>query len=237
MILFPAIDIKNGQCVRLHQGQFSEMTIYNDNPAAQARLFAEQGFQWLHVVDLDGALQGKPVNTAAVEAILQAVDLPVQLGGGIRNMATVDHWMGLGVRRVILGTVAVKQPELVYQACAKYPGRVVIGIDARDGIVAVEGWGEASILTALELAQKLEDAGAAAIIFTDITRDGTKTGVNVKGTADLAAAVKIPVIASGGVHTVDDLKALLPYPNIAGVISGKAIYDGTLDVKAALALC
>jgi phosphoribosylformimino-5-aminoimidazole carboxamide ribotide isomerase len=238
MILFPAIDLKGGQCVRLFKGDLKQVTVYNDDPAAQARAFARQGFQWLHVVDLDGAVSGLPVNRTAVEAILGAISMPVQLGGGIRSMAMIDSWLTLGVNRVILGTVAVKNPALVYEACQKYPGRIVIGIDARDGMVATEGWGETSTLSAIDLAQKLEDAGAAAIIFTDIARDGTKTGVNIPATVDLARAVRIPVIASGGVHTLDDLKALLPHKadGIAGVISGRALYDGTLDARAALAV-
>jgi phosphoribosylformimino-5-aminoimidazole carboxamide ribotide isomerase len=238
MILFPAIDLKAGQCVRLFKGDLTQVTVYNDDPAAQARIFARQGFEWLHLVDLDGAVSGQPVNRQAVEAILAAVSLPVQLGGGIRSLAMIDSWLSLGVRRVILGTVAVKNPALVYDACQKYPGRIVIGIDARDGMVATEGWGETSALSAIDLAQKLADAGAAAIIFTDIARDGTKTGVNIPATVDLARAVPIPVIASGGVHTLDDLRALLPYrqEGIAGVISGRALYDGTLEAREALAL-
>lgn len=238
MILFPAIDLKGGQCVRLYKGDLRQVTVYNDDPAAQARAFSRQGFQWLHVVDLDGAVSGLPVNRKAVEAILGAVSMPVQLGGGIRSMAMIDSWLQLGVNRVILGTVAVKNPALVYDACRKYPGRIVIGIDARDGMVATEGWGETSTLSAVDLAQKLEDAGAAAIIFTDIARDGTKTGVNIPATVELARAVDIPVIASGGVHTLDDLRALLPHraDGIAGVISGRALYDGTIEPRAALAV-
>lgn len=238
MILFPAIDLKGGQCVRLFKGDLKQVTVYNDDPAAQARAFALQGFQWLHVVDLDGAVSGLPMNRKAVEAILGAISMPVQLGGGIRSMAMIDSWLKLGVNRVILGTVAVKNPALVYAACQKYPGRIVIGIDARDGMVATEGWGETSTLSAIELAQKLEDAGVAAIIFTDIARDGTKTGVNIPATVELARAVGIPVIASGGVHTLADLQALLPHQQdgIAGVISGRALYDGTLDAREALQL-
>jgi phosphoribosylformimino-5-aminoimidazole carboxamide ribotide isomerase len=238
MILFPAIDLKGGQCVRLFKGDLQQVTVYNDDPAAQARIFSRQGFEWLHVVDLDGAVSGLPVNRKAVEAILAAVSIPVQLGGGIRNMQMIDSWLSVGVARVILGTVAVKNPALVYEACQKYPGRIVIGIDARDGMVATEGWGETSDLPAVDLALKLEDAGAAAIIFTDIARDGTKAGVNLSATVQLARAVKIPVIASGGVHMLEDLRMLLPHSadGIAGVISGRALYDGTLDPRAALAV-
>jgi phosphoribosylformimino-5-aminoimidazole carboxamide ribotide isomerase len=238
MILFPAIDLKNGQCVRLFRGELQQVTVYNDDPAAQARLFVRQGFEWLHVVDLDGAVSGTAVNRAAVEAILAAVSIPVQLGGGIRSLAMIDFWLNLGVARVILGTVAVKNPALVYEACQKHPNRIVIGIDARDGLVATEGWGEASELSAIALARKLADAGAAAIIFTDIARDGTKSGINIPATVALAQAVKIPVIASGGLHTLDELRALLPHrqDGLTGVISGRALYDGTLDAREALAV-
>ena len=238
MILFPAIDLKDGQAVRLLRGEMETATVFNDDPAAQARAFAAQGFQWLHLVDLNGAFEGRPVNAAAVEAILAAVDLPVQLGGGIRDLATIERWLELGLRRVILGTVAVKDPALVRQACHHFPGRIVLGIDARQGRVAVEGWAEVSEITALELARRFEDAGAAAIVYTDIDRDGALQGANLAATQALAEAVETPVIASGGVASLDDIAAFLAIAEagIEGVISGRALYDGRLDPAAALAL-
>jgi phosphoribosylformimino-5-aminoimidazole carboxamide ribotide isomerase len=238
MILFPAIDLKDGQAVRLVRGEMASATVFNDDPAAQARAFADAGFQWLHLVDLNGAFEGRPANAPAVEAILDAVDLPVQLGGGIRDMATVERWLTLGVRRVILGTVAVKNPDLVRAACRAFPGRVVLGIDARGGKVAVEGWAEVSEIDALDLARRFEDAGAAAIVYTDIDRDGALEGANVEATRALAEALQTPVIASGGVATLDDLAAFLAIENagIEGVISGRALYDGRIDPAAALAL-
>ena len=238
MILFPAIDLKDGQAVRLLRGEMASATVFNDDPAAQARAFAAAGFRWLHLVDLNGAFEGRPANAAAVEAILAAVDLPVQLGGGIRDMATVERWLTLGVRRVILGTVAVKNPGLVREACRAFPGRVVLGIDARGGHVAVEGWAEVSEITALDLARRFEDAGAAAIVYTDINRDGALQGANVEATRALAEAIETPVIASGGVASLDDLAAFLAIENsgIEGVISGRALYDGRIDPQAALAL-
>jgi phosphoribosylformimino-5-aminoimidazole carboxamide ribotide isomerase len=238
MILFPAIDLKDGQAVRLLRGEMASATVFNDDPAAQARSFAAAGFRWLHLVDLNGAFEGRPANAAAVEAILAAVDLPVQLGGGIRDMATVERWLALGVRRVILGTVAVKNPGLVREACRAFPGRVVLGIDARGGRVAVEGWAEVSEITALDLARRFEDAGAAAIVYTDIDRDGALQGANVEATRALAEAIETPVIASGGVASLDDLAAFLAIENsgIEGVISGRALYDGRIDPQAALAL-
>ncbi|MGF1595303.1 MAG: 1-(5-phosphoribosyl)-5-[(5-phosphoribosylamino)methylideneamino]imidazole-4-carboxamide isomerase [Kiloniellaceae bacterium] len=236
MILFPAIDLKDGQAVRLLRGEMDSATVFNDDPAAQARTFAEAGFQWLHLVDLNGAFEGRPANAPAVEAILAAVDLPVQLGGGIRDMATIERWLDLGVRRVILGTVAVKNPALVREACRAFPGRVVLGIDARGGRVAVEGWAEVSEVTALELARRFEDAGAAAIVYTDIDRDGALGGANVAATRELAEAIDTPVIASGGVASLDDLAAFLAIAGIEGVISGRALYDGRIDPKSALAL-
>ena len=238
MILFPAIDLKDGQCVRLQLGDMSRATVFNDDPAAQARRFAEQGFEWLHLVDLNGAFEGKPVNGAAVDAILAAIDLPVQLGGGIRNMATIETWLAKGVKRVILGTIAVRDPELVRQACRTFPGRVAVGIDARGGQVAVEGWGETSTLSAGELAARFEDAGVAAIIYTDIDRDGVLKGINVESTLALANATSIPVIASGGLASIDDVARLLQ-PDCArleGVISGRALYDGRLKASDALAM-
>ena len=238
MILFPAIDLKDGQAVRLLRGEMDSATVFNDDPAAQAASFAEAGFRWLHLVDLNGAFEGKPVNAAAVEAILRAVDIPAQLGGGIRDMATIERWLGLGLRRVILGTVAVKNPDLVREACRAFPGQVVLGIDARGGKVATEGWAEVSEIEPLDLARRFEDAGAAAIVYTDIDRDGALQGANVEATRALAEALETPVIASGGVASLDDLAAFLAIQEagIEGVISGRAIYDGRLDPAAALAL-
>lgn len=238
MILFPAIDLKEGVCVRLKLGLMDQATIYNADPGAQALSFAGAGAQWIHVVDLNGAFAGKPVNGAAVEAILKAVTVPVQLGGGIRDMATIEAWLERGVSRVILGTVALRDPELVRQACKRFPGKVAVGIDAKGGRVAVEGWAETSELTVLDLAMKFEDAGAAAIIYTDIDRDGVLSGPNVEATAALARAISTPVIASGGVSSLADLQALkdVASSGIAGVISGRALYDGRIDLAAALAL-
>jgi phosphoribosylformimino-5-aminoimidazole carboxamide ribotide isomerase len=238
MILFPAIDLKDGQCVRLKLGEMSQATVFNDDPAAQARAFETQGFRYLHVVDLNGAFAGKPINALAVEAILRAVQMPVQLGGGIRDLATVEMWLGKGVRRVILGTVAVRDPGLVREACRRFPGRVAVGIDARGGKVAVEGWAETSELAAVDLARRFEDAGVAAIIYTDIDRDGVLKGLNLPATLALAGSISIPVIASGGLAGLDDIRALLQpqYARLEGAITGRALYDGRLDAKAALAL-
>ena len=238
MILFPAIDLKDGLCVRLLRGEMDSATVFNDDPAAQARSFFEAGFEWLHLVDLNGAFEGRPVNGPAVSAILEAVELPVQLGGGLRDMATIEHWLDAGVFRVVLGTAAVKQPDLVREACKNFPGRVAVGIDARKGHVAVEGWAEASDITALELARRFEDVGVAAIIYTDIDRDGALQGVNVPATAALAEAISIPVIASGGVSSLEDLAALLEVEDkgVSGVIAGRALYDGRLEPALALAL-
>jgi phosphoribosylformimino-5-aminoimidazole carboxamide ribotide isomerase len=238
MILFPAIDLKDGACVRLKLGEMDQATVFNRDPADQARSFAAAGCQWIHVVDLNGAFAGKPVNGDAVRAILAAVEVPLQLGGGIRDMATIAAWLEAGVTRVILGTVALKDPALVREACRRYPGRVAVGIDARGGRVAVEGWAETSDITAVELALRFEDAGAAAIIYTDIDRDGILAGPNVEATAALAERLSTPVIASGGVSSLDDLKALKAHAasGIAGVISGRALYDGRIDLKAALEL-
>lgn len=238
MILYPAIDLKDGACVRLLRGEMDDATVFNTDPADQARRFAAEGFQWIHVVDLNGAFAGRPANSDAVEAILGATDLPVQLGGGIRSMETVAHWLERGVSRVVLGTAALKDPPLVREACAAFPGRVAVGIDARDGFVAVEGWAETSTVTALDLALKFEDCGVAAIVFTDIDRDGAMTGPNVESTVALAAALTTPVIASGGVTSLADLTALKAQERsgIAGVISGRALYDGRIDPKAALSL-
>jgi len=236
MFLFPAIDLKDGACVRLKLGLMDEATVFNTDPAAQAAAFAAAGAEWIHVVDLNGAFAGKPVNSAAVAAILKAVSVPVQLGGGIRDLATIDSWLEQGVRRVILGTVALKNPELVKDACRRFPGRVAVGIDAKGGKVAVEGWAETADITVLDLARKFEDAGVAALIYTDIDRDGVLAGPNVAATAALAAAIRIPVIASGGVSSLDDLRALKTVPGLEGVISGRALYDGRIDLAAAIAL-
>jgi phosphoribosylformimino-5-aminoimidazole carboxamide ribotide isomerase len=238
MILFPAIDLKNGQCVRLEQGDMARATVFNLDPAAQAKAFAAQGFEYLHVVDLDGAFAGKPVNAQAVEAMLKTVTMPVQLGGGIRDLATVEAWLAKGIARVIIGTAAVRDPDLVKNAAKKFPGRVAVGLDARDGKVAVEGWAESSEVTALEIAQRFEDAGVAAIIFTDIARDGLLKGLNLDATIALAERISIPVIASGGFASIDDVKALLAprAKKLAGAIAGRALYDGRVDPLAALAL-
>ncbi|HET8726269.1 MAG TPA: 1-(5-phosphoribosyl)-5-[(5-phosphoribosylamino)methylideneamino]imidazole-4-carboxamide isomerase [Alphaproteobacteria bacterium] len=238
MILYPAIDLKDGVCVRLVRGEMDAATVFNQDPAEQAAIFARQGFEWIHVVDLNGAFAGQPVNTDAVEAILKAVDLPIQLGGGIRSLDQIAHWLDRGVRRVVLGTVALRDPALVKEACRRFPGRIAVGIDARAGFVAVEGWAETSTVKALDLALKFEDSGVAAIIHTDINRDGAMGGLNVEATADLAFALTTPVIASGGVTTLDDLKALKREEGagIAGAICGRALYDGRIDARQALAV-
>ncbi|KPF87023.1 1-(5-phosphoribosyl)-5-[(5-phosphoribosylamino)methylideneamino] imidazole-4-carboxamide isomerase [alpha proteobacterium AAP38] len=238
MILYPAIDLKDGNAVRLLRGEMDQATIFNTDPAAQAETFQAQGFEWLHLVDLNGAFAGSPVNGAAVESILKRVKLPTQLGGGIRDLDTIGFWLERGLTRVILGTVAVKNPTLVKEACKAFPGHVAVGIDARDGYVAVEGWAETSSLKALDLALKFEDCGVAAIIYTDIDRDGALGGVNVEATADLASHLTTPVIASGGVSSLADLRALkeVEHTGINGVISGRALYDGRIDPAAALAV-
>jgi phosphoribosylformimino-5-aminoimidazole carboxamide ribotide isomerase len=239
LTLYPAIDLKAGQVVRLKRGDMAEATIYAEDPAAQARSFAAAHFGWVHVVDLDGAFAGKPANAAAVEAILAAVPgMPVQLGGGIRTMATVEAWLAAGVTRVIIGSAALKDPDFTRAACKVFPGRVALGIDARGGMVATEGWAEVSTMRAVDLARRFEDAGAAAIIFTDIERDGMLGGVNVDATLGLARAVRVPVIASGGVASIADVEALAKVAGqgIEGVIIGRALYDGRIDPKAALAL-
>jgi phosphoribosylformimino-5-aminoimidazole carboxamide ribotide isomerase len=238
MILFPAIDLKDGQCVRLKLGDMEQATIFNDNPAAQAKRFESQGFEWLHLVDLNGAFEGRPVNGKAVEEILKAISIPVQLGGGIRDLATIEHWLSRGVTRVILGTIALRNPDIVREACKEFPGQIVVGIDAKAGHVAVEGWGESSSLTAIELGKRFEDACVTAIVFTDIDRDGILKGINFEKTLELANSVNIPVIASGGLASIKDVERLLE-PDCAileGAISGRAIYDGRLDAKAALKL-
>ena len=236
MILFPAIDLKDGVCVRLKLGDMDQATIYNESPAAQAKAFEDQGFTWLHVVDLNGAFEGKSVNGAAVEAILKATKNPVQLGGGIRTLAHIESWLDKGLARVILGTIAVRDPALVKQACRLFPGKVAVGIDAKGGKVAVEGWGEASELGVIELARTFEGAGVAAIIYTDIDRDGILAGLNWAATLDLARAVTIPIIASGGLASLEDIKKLAS-PECAileGAISGRALYDGRIDPGEAL---
>lgn len=237
MILFPAIDLKEGRCVRLKQGDMEQATIFNDDPAAQAATFEAQGFQWLHVVDLDGAFAGKPMNAGAVEAILKKVAFPVQLGGGIRDMKTVEGWLEKGIARVIIGTAAVRDPGFVREAAKAFPGKVAVGIDARDGYVAVEGWAETSSLAADDLGRRFEDAGVSAIIYTDIARDGMLQGINWDGTIGLAQALSIPVIASGGLASMADIERLCA-PDAAileGAISGRALYDGRIDPAAALA--
>jgi phosphoribosylformimino-5-aminoimidazole carboxamide ribotide isomerase len=239
MILFPAIDLKDGQCVRLLRGDMDQATVFSDDPAAQAAAFIAAGAAWLHIVDLNGAFAGVPVNGVAVEGILEAAKgggAQVQLGGGIRDLATVEMWLAAGVARVILGTAAVKDPEMVIQACQRFPGQIAVGVDARGGLVAVEGWAETATLSAIELGRRFEDAGVAAIIYTDIDRDGALEGANVAATVELAKALTTPVIASGGVSSLADLERLKPHEadGIVGVISGRAIYDGRLDLTAAL---
>lgn len=238
MILFPAIDLKDGQCVRLKLGDMATATVYNEDPAAQASAFQEQGFEWLHVVDLDGAFEGGSVNGAAVEAILKATTNPVQLGGGIRTLARIEGWLDRGLARVILGTVAVRDPDLVKEACRLFPGKVAVGIDAKGGKVAVEGWAEASTLGVVELAKKFEGAGVAAIIYTDIDRDGVLAGINWDSTIELADAVSIPVIASGGLASIADIvRMTMPdAKKLEGAISGRALYDGRIDASEALAI-
>ncbi len=238
MILFPAIDLKNGEAVRLEQGDMARATVFELNPVAQARLFENDGFEYLHIVDLDGAFAGKPMNAAAVERILAAVKIPLQLGGGIRDRATIDAWLDKGVRRVIIGTAAVRDPALVKAAAKQFPGRIAVGLDARDGAVAVEGWAESSKLSALDIARCFEDAGVAAIIYTDIARDGMLRGLNLDATIALADAVSIPVIASGGLASIDDVRALLTprAKKLEGAVVGRALYDGRLDAAAALKL-
>jgi phosphoribosylformimino-5-aminoimidazole carboxamide ribotide isomerase len=236
MILFPAIDLKNGECVRLEQGDMARATVFNTDPAAQARAFEAQGFRYLHVVDLDGAFAGKPMNAAAVESMLREVRMPVQLGGGIRDLTTIEGWLGKGIARVIIGTAAVRDPQLVKDAAKAYPGQVAVGLDARDGNVAVEGWAEASEVSVLDIARRFEDAGVAAIIFTDIARDGLLKGINWDATIALADAVTIPVIASGGLASITDIEVLASAraAKLEGAIAGRALYDGRLDPAAAL---
>ena len=236
MILFPAIDLKDGQCVRLQKGDMDAVTVFNDNPADQAKKFEDQGFKYLHVVDLNGAFAGESVNGDAVEAIIKSVNMPVQLGGGIRTLEHIEAWLNRGLSRVILGTIAVRDPELVKEACKKFPGKIAVGIDARGGKVAVEGWAETSELDVIDLAKKFEGAGVAAIIFTDIDRDGILTGINWDATLELAQAVSIPVVASGGLASMDDIE-MMTKPEmqiLEGAISGRALYDGRIDPDVAL---
>jgi phosphoribosylformimino-5-aminoimidazole carboxamide ribotide isomerase len=242
LTLYPAIDLKDGACVRLRRGEMADSTVYSDDPGAQARAWQDAGCRWLHVVDLNGAFAGRPVNADAVRAILASVNIPVQLGGGIRDLDGIRAWLAAGVRRVILGSAAAKNPRLVRQACRTHPGRIAVGIDARDGFVATEGWAETSTMRALDLALRFEDAGAAAIIYTDISRDGMLSGLNLEQTIDLASQISTPVIASGGVGSPEDLVALKRAAKsdgpglIDGVIVGRALYDGRVDVREALAL-
>lgn len=238
MILFPAIDLKNGEAVRLEQGDMARATVFNRDPAAQAKTFESQGFEWLHLVDLDGAFAGKPVNARAVAAIRKAIKIPMQLGGGIRDLATVDKWLSEGIARVIIGTAAVRDPDFVKAAAKKFPGKVAVGIDARAGKVAVSGWAEETQLEAVELARLFENGGVAAIVYTDVERDGMMQGLNLDATIALAESVSIPVIASGGLASIDDVRALLAprAKKLVGAIAGRALYDGRLDAKAALAI-
>ena len=240
MILFPAIDLKDGNCVRLYKGDMDSATVFNDDPGDQARQFEKAGCQWLHIVDLNGAFAGHPVNGDAVTSILDSVNVPVQLGGGIRDLDTIQAWIEKGISRIILGTIALRDPALVITAAKKFPGKIAVGIDARNGMVAVEGWAETSDMSAVELGKKFEDAGVTSIIYTDIDRDGTMQGLNVESTLNLANALTIPVIASGGVASLDDLKILKSAAetatgSIEGAISGRALYDGSLDIREALA--
>jgi phosphoribosylformimino-5-aminoimidazole carboxamide ribotide isomerase len=238
VILFPAIDLKNGEAVRLEQGDMARATVFNRDPVAQAKTFESQGFEWLHLVDLDGAFAGKPVNARAVAAIRKAIKIPMQLGGGIRDLATVDKWLSEGIARVIIGTAAVRDPDFVKAAAKKFPGKVAVGIDARAGKVAVSGWAEETQLEAIELARLFENGGVAAIVYTDVERDGMMQGLNLDATIALAESVSIPVIASGGLASIDDVRALLAprAKKLVGAIAGRALYDGRLDAKAALAI-
>ncbi len=238
MILFPAIDLKDGNCVRLIKGDMDQATVFNDNPGNQARSFEKLGFEWLHLVDLNGAFEGRPVNGSAVDTILKSISIPIQLGGGIRDRATIDMWLEKGVARVILGTAAVRDPELVRQACRDHPGQIAVGLDAREGRIAVEGWAETSELSVTEMAARFEDSGVAAIIFTDIDRDGVLEGLNLDETVHLARSTSIPVIASGGLSSMEDIEKLLrpECARLSGAISGRALYDGRIDAVRALTM-
>jgi len=238
MIFFSAIDLKDGQCVRLLRGEMDQVTVFNDNPGAQAKAFVDEGCEWIHVVDLNGAFEGKLVNAGAVDGILEQARVPVELGGGIRDMKTIEFWLERGVRRVILGTVALRDPDFVIEACKAFHGQIAVGVDAKDGFVAVEGWAEVSDMPALDLARKFEDGGVSAIIFTDIARDGLMQGPNVDATIDLARAISTPVIASGGVSSMDDLRVLKEKGGtlLEGVIAGRAVYDGAVNVREAVNL-
>jgi len=238
MIVIPAIDLKDGKCVRLEQGLMDKDTVFNDNPGAQARAWQEQGAELLHIVDLDGAFAGEPKNRGAIEDIIKSITIPAQLGGGIRDIATIEAYLSLGLSRVIIGTAAQRNPELVREACARFPGRIVVGIDAKDGMVAVQGWAEVTDITAVELARKFEDCGVAAIIYTDISRDGMLQGPNLEATRALAEAVSIPIIASGGVSSLKDIENLMEIEaaGITGVITGKAVYTGAISLNEAIAL-
>jgi phosphoribosylformimino-5-aminoimidazole carboxamide ribotide isomerase len=239
LILFPAIDLKDGNCVRLYKGDMEQSKIFNNNPAGQALEFANSGFSWLHLVDLNGAFEGKSVNSDAIKSIRQAIDLPIQLGGGIRDMKAAEYWINLGINRLILGTAAVKNPDFVKQACKEFPNKIAVGVDARGGMVATEGWAEQSDIQAVDLCKKFQDVGVSAIIYTDIDRDGALQGVNTTATAELAMAITIPVIASGGVSGYDDITELrkVQHTGIIGVISGKALYENKIEPQKALALC
>jgi phosphoribosylformimino-5-aminoimidazole carboxamide ribotide isomerase len=238
MIVIPAIDLKEGKCVRLEQGLMEKDTVFSDNPGAQARAWQDQGAELLHIVDLDGAFAGEPKNRSAIEAILGAITIPAQLGGGIRDMATIEAYLNLGLSRVIIGTAAQRNPALVEEACRKFPGRIVVGIDAKNGMVAVQGWAEVTDITAIELAQKFEGFGVSAIIYTDISRDGMMQGVNIDATRQLAEAISIPVIASGGLSTLADIEKLMAIESfgVVGAITGKAVYTGAIDLGEAVAL-
>jgi phosphoribosylformimino-5-aminoimidazole carboxamide ribotide isomerase len=238
VILFPAIDLKEGLAVRLEQGDMARATIFHRDPAAQARAFEQQGFEYLHIVDLDGAFAGKPMNAAAVDRILETVGIPVQLGGGVRDTATVENWLEKGIDRIIIGTAAVRDPPFVKQAARDYPGRIAVGLDARDGKVAVEGWAETSELSVLDIARRFEDVGVSAIVYTDIARDGMVRGLNLDATVALAEAIRIPIIASGGLASIEDIKELISprAGKLAGAIAGRALYDGRLDAAEALKL-
>lgn len=237
MILYPAIDLKNGQCVRLLRGDMDQATVFSDSPAEQAASFVTQGAEWLHLVDLNGAFEGKPVNMQAVRNILQHITIPIQLGGGIRTLETIQQWLDAGISRVILGTVALRNPELVKEACQRYPGQIAVGIDARNGMVAVEGWAEVADISVIDLALKFEDAGVACIIYTDVGRDGAMEGPDITGTKQLADTVSTPVIASGGVSSLEDIQTLkTEIPHLNGMISGRAIYDGAIDIPTAMNL-